>query len=253
MPRTEFELAGTSGHARADGRILLWLSTAWLVLFALFHSFPAIDTAASSLLCRADAATSAVCDLFPARGHWLTGYFRLIFYWIPIGACVLLALDIAWHQTRNAWRDRTRLRAELLALLAYAVGPILFVNGLLKAYSGRPRPDDTTLFGGSLDFVAVGDFTGACLSNCSFVSGEAAAAGWLLWMIPLLHGRFRYLLAALIIDISIATPLLRVAMGGHFLSDVVLGWLIGAASVPALAVMSNVLLRRKTATLDRLG
>jgi membrane-associated phospholipid phosphatase len=253
MPRTELELNSPSERAAPEVKLLLWLSIAWLVLFALFHSFPAIDTGFSSLLCHADAADPLACDVFPARDHWLTVHFRRTFYWVPIIACGLLAFDIARQYARNGWHDRSRLRAEVLALAAYAAGPLLLVNGILKAFSGRPRPDDTTLFGGHLEFVAAGDLTGACVSNCSFVSGEAAAAGWLLCLLPLLRGRFRILIAALIIDVSVAAPLLRAAMGGHFLSDVVLGWLIGAASAPALTVLTNVLLRRKTATLDRLG
>ena len=72
------------------------------------------------------------------------------------------------------------MRGVILAVAAYLVSTILLVNGLLKAYSGRPRPVDATLFGGDLGFVPAGDFSGACMANCSFVSGEAAAAGWLL-------------------------------------------------------------------------
>jgi hypothetical protein len=122
----------------------------------------------------------------------------------------------------------------------------------LKAYSGRPRPVDVTLFGGDMGFAAVGDFSGACISNCSFVSGEAAAAGWLLCLIPLLRGPFRHILAALLIDISVAAPFLRVVMGSHFLSDAILGWLIGAMSLPALAASLAAMPRGISATLDRL-
>jgi lipid A 4'-phosphatase len=233
-------------------RVLAWLCIAWIFVFAFFYSFPAIDIAASSLFCTAKVAGQTGCDLFPARNHWLTVAFRPIFYWVPIGALVLMLGDIAWQRMRNGWANRDRLRVEILALAAYLLGPILLVNGVLKAYSGRPRPIDSTLFGGSLDFMAVGDFSGACLSNCSFVSGEAAAAGWLLCLVPLIRGRHRHILAALVIDISFAAPLLRVAMGSHFLSDAVLGWLIGAMSVPALVLLLAKLPRGISATLDRL-
>jgi lipid A 4'-phosphatase len=90
------------------------------------------------------------------------------------------------------------------------------------------------------------------MSNCSFVSGEAAAAGWLLCLIPLLRGRFRHIVAALIIDVSLAAPFLRVVMGSHFLSDAILGWLIGAMSLPALFALHAAFPRGISATLDRL-
>lgn len=234
-------------------RQLFRLSVAGLVLLGLFHTFPSLDTRVTALFCRADAARAGICGLFPVGDDPLTGALRLAFYWVPIAACLLMAADIAWQYALNGWRDRDRLRDELMALTAYLLGPLLIVNAVLKAHSGRPRPDDTTLFGGRLDFVAAGDFSGACHSNCSFVSGEAAAAGWLLCLLPLLGGRFRGAAAVFIVAVSVATPLLRVAMGGHFLSDAVLGWLLGAASVPTLTLLSKPLLRRKTATLDRSG
>lgn len=232
-------------------RLLAGLCLAWIFVFAFFHSFPAADVAVSSLFCTKPDAAQAACDLFPARNHWLTGAFRPLFYWIPVAALVVMLVDIAWQYARHRWADRDRLRGEVFAVAAYLVGPIILVNGILKAYSGRPRPVDATLFGGHLDFVAAGDFSGACLSNCSFVSGEAAAAGWLLCLIPLLRGPYRHLIAALLIDVSIAAPILRVVMGSHFLSDAILGWLIGAMSPPALVALWSALPRGISATLDR--
>jgi lipid A 4'-phosphatase len=246
------ERAPAAEPERWSWRLLAGLCLAWIFVFAFFHSFPAADIAASSLFCEARDAAAAGCDLFPARQHWLTTTFRPLFYWVPVGALIVMVADIAWQYARNRWADGERLRGEVFALAAYLIGPILLVNGLLKAYSGRPRPVDATLFGGGLDFVAVGDFSGACQSNCSFVSGEAAAAGWLLCLIPLLRGRFRNILAALIIDVSLAAPFLRVVMGSHFLSDAILGWLIGAMSLPALVALHAALPRGISATLDRL-
>ena len=233
-------------------KLLIGLGIGWIFVFAFFHSFPDTDTAFSSIFCVRQSAAQAACDLFPARNHWLTGVFRPIFYWVPIGALVVMAVDIAWQYRENRWADGARFKGEILAIGAYLIGPILLVNGLLKAYSGRPRPVDVTLFGGDLGFVAVGDFTGACVSNCSFVSGEAAAAGWLLCLLPLLRGPWRHVIAALLIDMSFAAPMLRVVMGSHFLSDAILGWLIGAMSLPALAAALKFMPKGISATLDRL-
>ncbi|MEN9895311.1 MAG: hypothetical protein RIR97_1163 [Pseudomonadota bacterium] len=43
------------------------------------------------------------------------------------------------------------------------------------------------------------------------------------------------MLAAPLIAISLATPALRVAFGGHYLSDVMLGWLLSPIVFLALA------------------
>lgn len=228
------------------------LSLAWVILFVLFHGFPSIDIGFSSIFCIGNDSEGGLCSNFPARDHWLTSIFRPLFYWAPIAALAIMAADILQQYARNGWTNSDRMRGELLAITAYLIGPILIVNGWLKAYSGRPRPIDVSLFGGDMHFVAVGDFGGSCASNCSFVSGEAAAAGWLLCLLPLLlRGRFRYLVAALMIDVSIAAPFLRVAMGAHFLSDAMLGWLIGAASMPLLIALISVLPKGISATLDR--
>lgn len=231
--------------------LLIGLGIAFVVVYAFFHSFPQTDLAFTEVFCVKQGATQAICDLFPARDHWLTAVFRMAFYWVPIGALVVMLADIAWQYRRDGWADRTRLSGAVLAIAAFLIGPIFIVNGLLKAYSGRPRPIDTLLFGGDLGFAPVGDFTGTCLSNCSFVSGEAAAAGWLLCLIPLLRGAWRILVAALIIDISFAAPILRVVMGSHFLSDAILGWLIGAMSLPALVLLISLIPKGISATLDR--
>ena len=82
------------------------------------------------------------------------------------------------------------------------------------------------------------------MSNCSFVSGEAAAAGWMLCLALWIQGQFRKALIAALVTVSVVASLLRVVMGAHFLSDVMLGWLIGAASLPALVALSFVLPRR---------
>ena len=83
------------------------------------------------------------------------------------------------------------------------VDPQILVNLLLKSYSGRPRPHQTDLFGGDLPFMPAGSFSGQCENNCSFISGEAAGAGWLICLIPLLPPRLRLALAPGIIAVSL--------------------------------------------------
>jgi membrane-associated phospholipid phosphatase len=66
---------------------------------------------------------------------------------------------------------------------------------------------------------------GKCVSNCSFISGEAAGVGWLLCMIVLIPQPLRSALALPLAAISFLAPAMRLAFGAHYLSDVVLGWL----------------------------
>ena len=77
-----------------------------------------------------------------------------------------------------------------------------------------------------MDFVRAGSFAGKCVSNCSFISGEAASAGWLLCLLIFIPQPARTGLFLPILAISLLTPVMRLAFGGHFLSDIVLGWLL---------------------------
>ena len=115
-------------------KLLVGLGIGWIFVFAFFHSFPGTDTAFSSIFCVKQGLEQTACDLFPARNHWLTTVFRPMFYWVPIGALIVMVVDIAWQYRRNRWADRERFKGEVLAIAAYLIGPILLVNGVLKAY-----------------------------------------------------------------------------------------------------------------------
>lgn len=114
----------------------------------------------------------------------------------------------------------------------------MLVNFILKSHWGRPRPLETIDFGGALHFVQAGSMAGECASNCSFVSGEAAGAGWLLCLLFLVPRPLRLVLFGPLAAISLLAPALRLAFGAHYLSDVILGWLssfVVFAGVLALA------------------
>lgn len=125
-------------------------------------------------------------------------------------------------------RPRFGLRPHqsIYVLLVYVLGPGLLVNGFLKEYFGRPRPREITEFGGPEEFTSVWVATGGCSGNCSFVSGEAAAAAALLCLIPLLPRFDRLTIGLGIVAVAAIVSFNRVLVGAHFLSDVVLSWII---------------------------
>jgi membrane-associated phospholipid phosphatase len=126
------------------------------------------------------------------------------------------------------------VRAVAYLTTAYLLGPGLLVNGILKAFWGRPRPAAVIEFGGTLPFVNWWDPSGACPSNCSFISGEAASAAWLFGPAMLAPKRWRPLAMSLAAAFFVMTSALRVAAGGHFLTDVVIG---GLSSVLVLLAL----------------
>jgi lipid A 4'-phosphatase len=117
-------------------------------------------------------------------------------------------------------------RGVIFLIVTMSVGPGLIVNLGLKDHAHRPRPSHVVEFGGSDAFRPWYKFDGACARNCSFVSGEAATGFWMVAPASLLPPPVRApaLIAALVFGAG--ASLLRLAFGGHFLSDVLLGGLI---------------------------
>jgi len=113
----------------------------------------------------------------------------------------------------------------LFVLLSFAAGP-LFTVQTLKVLIGRVRPRDLVEFGGTMDFTPVWQFSAACSRNCSFPSGEASAAAASLSLLVLVPARLRRAAAIALSPCLLFVAFNRVIFGAHFLSDVVLGWLL---------------------------
>jgi membrane-associated phospholipid phosphatase len=173
-----------------------------------------VDLVLTSLFAASAAPRFPAHALSSLRDH---GYVAGI---VCIGVIVLaLARHLAWRMPSIS------VRAAAYLVTAYALGPGLLVNAILKAHWGRPRPGGVTEFGGSMPFVNWWDPTGACPSNCSFISGEAAAAAWLFGPAMLAPARWRPLAMSLAAAFFVLISTLRLAAGGHFLTDVMIGGL----------------------------
>ncbi len=230
---------------RTAGDAFIGLFCAWWGLLGLFSLFPQIDLAVANMFflpqrCLASVRPDQICGIFPYNDDPHMRLLREMFFQLPYVAAALLCwmLFQCW-QHHGATFNRLRARNLKIALGALLIGPVLIVNLWLKALSGRPRPRQTDLFGGTLDFVHAGSFAGKCVSNCSFISGEAAAAGWLFCLIFIIPQPYRSAAAMPIATVSILIPSLRVAFGGHYLSDAVLGWLSSLVIFAALLALSQ--------------
>lgn len=120
-------------------------------------------------------------------------------------------------------------RAVLLSKVFYLVitaiiGPGLLVNTVLKDHWGRARPVQITDFGGEKSFSNPLMITYQCQKNCSFSCGHAAMAYYYTSLAYVLGRRNKnYSFSSLyILGIIFGTVvgLVRIVMGGHFLSDV---------------------------------
>lgn len=204
-------------------RPLLLTCAATLAAFALFAAAPGLDLAAA----RAFHGPAGFVGRSP-----LGEAARMAFYLAPFA--ILAAALALWAFGRRAGaRAQVSGAAALWLIATMALGPGVVVNLILKDHAHRPRPAQVAEFGGTAAFRPVGRFDGACAKNCSFVSGEASASAWTLAPALLTPPPIRAAMVAASLVFAVATGALRMAFGGHFLSDVVLGILVTALIVLA--------------------
>ena len=139
-----------------------------------------------------------------------------------IGSMIML---IALQMVLPEPRRFCSFRKPLFVLLSFAAGPLVVVQSL-KVLIGRVRPRAIVEFGGTVDFTPVWQFSAACSRSCSFPSGESSAAAASLSLLLLVPARFRWAAALLFVPCLMFVAFNRVVLGAHFLSDVVLGWLL---------------------------
>jgi len=115
--------------------------------------------------------------------------------------------------------------------LSLLVGPLFITNLLFKEQWGRPRPKHLEIFGGDATHVLPWNLSDQCASNCSFISGETSSAVWLLALIPLLPLAWHKRALWMVVAYTLIVSTLRIAFGGHFLSDVIFSILINTLAI----------------------
>ncbi len=188
-----------------------------LMTLAVFALWPGLDLAASHLFFDGGGFIGqSGLDKFGRDFFRVTPFIVLALY----GLLWLLRRSGRWR----FWAPGGRAMIFLIATIA--IGPGLVVNLSLKDHWHRPRPINTQPFNGDAEFKPWYDDGGACRKNCSFVSGEAATGFWMVAPASVLPppARGPALVAAL--AFGVGASLLRMAFGGHFLSDVLLGGLV---------------------------
>jgi len=201
-----------------------WIWIAFASVSALFVFFPEIDLTVSRFFFTPGVG-------FEAKG---TPVEQLIYHSAgPLLVVGNIGLIAWWLSARFASRLQSRFtgKAPVFLLLLLALGPGLIVNGLLKENWGRARPIDLVQFGGSDRFTAA--FALSDQEGKSFSSGHTAASAYWIVAVLLIAPR-RIWLLGVAIAYSLTASWMRMAAGGHFLSDVVVSYFIVAILALAL-------------------
>jgi lipid A 4'-phosphatase len=225
----QYPPAGKQRASRLPPMQTLWLALTVLSAASLlvFTFFPGIDLAVSSLFVDANKS-------FVGKESGVIIFARAVFNWIFTAVCVLsVAGLIATRDWRSRWLSLTF--AQWLYLGAcLGAGPGLVANIGLKDHWGRARPATVVEFGGTRIFTSVPTISKECDRNCSFVSGEASSIFMLFFAAAFLFPwNARLFWAGGVVCGSLA-GLIRMAQGGHFLSDVIFAGLFMAVTAAAL-------------------
>lgn len=147
---------------------------------------------------------------------WVQFFYKLV-PWIARSVVVGTLAVLIWYGIKY----RSLNRAALFLLLSLAIGPGLVVNTVFKDNWGRARPSQIVEFGGTKQFTPPLVITNQCARNCSFVSGHASVAFFLAAFAFLFTGWKRTAIYSGAVIFGLWMGFIRMAMGGHFFSDVI--------------------------------
>ncbi len=203
---------GCARFARMKGDVLLAL--ALTLAGGLGVAFwPAVDLATASLFAvpgegfpLAQNPMLIVLHQTASRGAWILG--------------VGLVGAAAFAGVRARPLGGLSARGWLFLVCALLVGPGLVVNVGLKDHWGRARPSQIVEFGGTRSFSPALEPHESKVPNGSFVAGDPAVGFAFVSLAFLVASAWRRRIFWGGVALGGVLGLMRIAMGGHFLSDV---------------------------------
>ena len=186
---------------------------------------------------------------FAAAPQW--NAVRSIASWIPVlflaPACYALLRKFVYPTQRMVVAPSV----VIFLLGSFVIGPGLTSNLLLKDNWGRPRPHQVQQFGGTQKFEPWWRPTGTCERNCSFVSGEASSAFWVVAPASLAPPQIRPVALGGAVLFGASVGALRMVFGRHFLTDVVFAALVTIVIIFVLRLLLLAPVRRNDARLEQ--
>ncbi len=191
-----------------------------LLFVVVFGLEPSLDLEVAALFY--DPATKG----FPIKSDEIASFARDAAMWIAwaFAAPSIVALVVKFARPLKPLIVPGRTALFLVITITLAAG--VLSNLGFKSHWGRPRPVMVTEFNGPWAFKPWYDPSGACPKNCSFFSGEGATAFWTYAPAALAPPAWRPLAYIGATLFGLVTGGLRMAFGGHFLTDVLASGLV---------------------------
>lgn len=178
-----------------------------------------VDLAVSSIFFNGDANIEVV------KTYFFNPYFlRIIHKAIPFFVITLVIFLLISLVLTIKLKKQLLKRRVIYLLLCLIIGPGLIVNTIFKENFGRARPSQIIEFGGTKLYSKPFAISNQCKKNCSFVSGHASVGFYVTAFAYL--GKFRPGIYLLGLWLGMVTGLIRIAQGGHYISDVTVSGLV---------------------------
>lgn len=210
----------------------------------LFAVFPSWDLDVAGLFFNADGK-------FTDASSQTLNAIRGGLYWVPrllaIPPIILLVLKLIFP----AWRMPIAHSVVIYLVASLVIGPGLVANVALKENWGRPRPYQVEQFGGTAHFQPWWRSSSECSRNCSFVSGEASLAFWLVAPASLAPPQWRPIAMGGAVVYGATVGGMRMMFGRHFLTDVLFSGVITIAVAMVLYLRLIDPVKRNDARFER--
>ena len=195
-------------------QMFAWASVAGLAAAFVFVGFPQLDFAVTNLFY---GGNRAFIFNFPGAGKDMRVFFKLIFF----AAIAVVVVGLFISALLNRKFLSFGFPQWLYLVVCLALGPGITANVIFKDNWGRARPFHVEEYGGAQKFTPALVRSDQCEDNCSFVSGEASSIYMMFFALAMVSRRRRARLVALGLLGGTLAGFIRIAQGGHFLSDVV--------------------------------
>jgi len=186
---------------------------------AMFVIYPEIDLLVSG------AFYSEEQGGFFLKSTLFAVFFREFIYIMSYSIGAILVLSAIAKKTGILSKlPIPEFKKIMFLILVMAIGPGILVHWVVKESWDRPRPRETTEFGGNMEFVRA--LKPSDIGGKSFVSGHTAMGFYVVAFSFLATGRRRKDLYTLGLFFGVLTGISRIIQGAHFLSDTVFAALL---------------------------
>jgi lipid A 4'-phosphatase len=188
---------------------------------------------------------------FPLSITYDWNLVRRIANWIPFLLLAPAAFALLYKLIFPAKPMLMAPSVVIFLIGSFLIGPGLIANAVLKENWGRPRPNKVIQFAGTKTFEPWWRPSTQCPRNCSFVSGEASQAYWVVAPATLAPPQLRPVALGAAVVFGTSVSAMRVIFGRHFVTDVVFAGVFTIATIMALYLLLLDPVRRNDARVER--